>query len=226
MTYKTSDIRRICEAISVSCDEVLEYRPQFEAAAHWFRLDTKGPKRIPPSQLERNLISIAKKARRLLDALGIDDTTAASDGPSQTAIFQALEAAAVNGETEMLRATERVGRLVETLEGLAAASDIERWANEAATETLNTLRMITPAGHQGDAAANNWIAAMIGLYCKITGRDPGTSVGMPTSKNEGEAAGPLIRFLAAAGKPLGLEYSTDAWRARVRLILENSLLPN
>lgn len=226
MSYKESNFRHICEAVSVSYDDILEHRPQFEAAARWYRSDTRNPKRIPPSQLERNLDTIAKKARRLLDALGIHDTTAAGDGPSQAAIFQALDAAAADGETNVLRATERVGRLVDVLEGLAATTDIERWANDAAKKTVNTLRLITPAGHQGDAATNSWIAALIGLYCKITGRDPGTSVGAPESKNKGEAAGPLIRFLAAAGEPLGLNYSTDAWRARIRLILKQSLLSN
>ena len=226
MTYEGSDIRRICAAIDVNYGDVSKYRPHFESAALWFRLDTKSPKRIPPSQLERKLDSIARRARRLLDALGIHETAAACDGPSQTAVFQALEVAAVNGETEVQRATERIGRLVEFIEALAAAGDIERWAKDAAKETVHTRRMITPAGHQGDAAANNWIAAMIGLYCKITGREPGTSVGAPESKNDGEAGGPLLRFLAAAGNPLGLEYSMDAWRARVRLILEQSLLPN
>ncbi len=219
MTYETSDISRISEAIGASTNVVLEHRPQFEAAAIWYRSDIRNPKRIPPSQLERKLGTIAKTARRLLDALGIQDTIAACDGPGQAAIFQALDAAAVDGESEVLRATERIGRLVEILEGLAATTDIERWAKDAAKETVKTLRSITPAGHQGDAATNIWIADMIGLYCKITGRDPGTSVGAPGSKNVGEAAGPLIRFLATAGEPLGLNYSTDAWRARIRLIL-------
>jgi hypothetical protein len=58
----------------------------------------------------------------------------------------------------------------------------------------------------------------MGLYQTITGKEPATSVGAPKRTNEGIAAGPLIRFLRAAGKPLEFEFSEDAWRSRVRTI--------
>jgi hypothetical protein len=58
------------------------------------------------------------------------------------------------------------------------------------------------------------------LYRRITGRKAATSVRAPQRTNEGIAAGPLIRFLQAAGKPLEIELSEDAWRSRVRTILE------
>ena len=45
---------------------------------------------------------------------------------------------------------------------------------------------------------------MMSLYGKITGRKPGTSIISPGRPDEGKAAGPLIRFLAAAGRPLGM----------------------
>ena len=76
------------------------------------------------------------------------------------------------------------------------------------------------AGHTGDDAVNDWIAAMMGLYRRITGKEPATSVGGPERPNEGIAAGPLIRFFQAAGKPLEIEFSEDAWRSRVRTILK------
>ena len=47
---------------------------------------------------------------------------------------------------------------------------------------------------------------MMGLYRRITGREPATSVGAPERPNEGIAAGPLIRFLEAAGKPLKIDF--------------------
>jgi hypothetical protein len=70
------------------------------------------------------------------------------------------------------------------------------------------------------------IAAMLGVYRTITGKEPATSVGAPDRPNEGIAAGPLIRFLQAAGKPLKIEFSEDAWRSRVRTILKGALGQN
>ena len=45
---------------------------------------------------------------------------------------------------------------------------------------------------------------------------------LPERPNEGIAAGPLVRFLEAAGKPLKIEFSEDAWRSRVRTILKGN----
>ena len=81
--------------------------------------------------------------------------------------------------------------------------------------------LTVPKGHQGDAAVNNWIAAMMEIYRKITGAEPATSVGHVDQPNEGIASGPFIRFLQAAGEPLGISYSEDAWRSRVRTILKH-----
>ena len=69
---------------------------------------------------------------------------------------------------------------------------------------------------------NDWIAAMLGLYRTLTGKEPATSVGASNRPNEGIAEGPLIRFLQAAGQPLNIEFSEDAWRSRVRTILRGA----
>jgi hypothetical protein len=61
---------------------------------------------------------------------------------------------------------------------------------------------------------------MMEVYRKITGVEPATSVGHVDQPNEGIASGPFIRFLQSTGEPLGLSYSEDAWRSRVRTILE------
>ena len=78
-------------------------------------------------------------------------------------------------------------------------------------------------GNPGDDAVNDWIAAMMGLYRSITGKEPATSVGGSGRPNEGIAEGPLIRFLATAGKPLDIEFSEDAWRSRIRTALKGAL---
>jgi len=77
-------------------------------------------------------------------------------------------------------------------------------------------------GNSGDDAVNDWIAAMLGIYRALTGKEPATSVGAPTRATEGQATGPLIRFLQAAGQPLNIEFSEDAWRSRVRTILKDA----
>ena len=85
---------------------------------------------------------------------------------------------------------------------------------------------ITISGNPGDDAVNDWIASMLGIYLTITGKEPATSVGAPGRPNKGKAAGPLIRFLQAAGEPLKIEFSDDAWRSRVRTILKGALEQN
>ena len=77
-------------------------------------------------------------------------------------------------------------------------------------------------GNPGDAAVNNWIAAMMDLYREITGKEPRTRG--PDKPNEGIADGPLTRFLQAAAEPLKeIKFSEDTWRSRVRTILKGSL---
>jgi hypothetical protein len=51
-----------------------------------------------------------------------------------------------------------------------------------------------PKEHQGDVALNNWIAAVMSIYKRIMGKEPGTSVAAPGSARRGKADGPLIRF--------------------------------
>ena len=86
--------------------------------------------------------------------------------------------------------------------------------------TRNRLgRLTVPKGHQGSTPPRiSWIAAMMSLYREITGKEPVTSVGGPFGDNAGKARGPLIRFLGAAGKPIGIKYSTDGWRSRIRIV--------
>ena len=111
---------------------------------------------------------------------------------------------------------------MEIIDGVAAAAELGRRANQAAIEVAEVGKLTVRPGNPGDDAVNDWIAAMMGLYRRITGKEPATSVGGPKRPNEGIAAGPLIRFLQAAGKPLEIEFSEDAWRSRVRTILKGT----
>jgi hypothetical protein len=68
---------------------------------------------------------------------------------------------------------------------------------------------------------NIWIADMMPIYKKITGNDPRASV-IASGLDRGKAAGPFIRFLEAASKPLEAEgepLCIESLRDRVRAIL-------
>jgi hypothetical protein len=220
-TYTKANFEQIAVAIGTAVKPVADLEATFEAAALWFRLDRRRPKRPAPSKEHVKLAQVAKGARRLLKSLGISDFENAIDGPGDHEIFRALALAGEPNEDAVLETTRRIGRLVEILEGIAAAGEIEHRADQAATELTAVGKLTVREGNSGDDAVNDWIAAMLGIYRNLTGKEPATSVGAPSRANQGKAAGPLIRFLQAAGQPLNIEFSEDAWRSRVRTILKD-----
>jgi hypothetical protein len=221
-TYTHSDFELIATAIGAALEPVAKLKAQFEAAAIWFRLDQRRPSRSAPSKLREKLTQVAKSARRLLKSLGINDPDEAPDGPGDPDVFKALVLTGEPDEKPVVEATRRIGRLVELIEGIAAAAEFDRRAQKAAAEVAQVGKLTMRSGNTGDDAVNDWIAVMLGIYRTLTGKEPATSVGAPLRSNEGKAAGPLIRFLQAAGKPLNIQFSEDAWRSRVRMILKGA----
>jgi hypothetical protein len=221
-TYTHTNFEQIATAIGIGIKPVANLEAQFEAAALWFRLDKRRPRRTAPSKQREKLTQVAKSARRILNSLGINDPDEAADGPGDAEIFKALILAGEPDENPIVEATRRIGRLVEIVDGIAAAAELEGRAQKAATEVAEVGKLTVQEGNPGDDAVNGWIAAMLGIYRTITGKEPATSVGAPGRPNKGKAAGPLIRFLQAAGKPLKIEFSEDAWRSRVRTILKGA----
>ena len=221
-TYEQSNFEQIATAIGVEVGQIAKHENLFEAAALWYRLDRRRPTRIAPSKLREKLDQIAKSARRLLKSLGVNDPDEAADGPGDAEILAALVLVGEPNEDPVIEATRRIGRLTEIIDGVAAAAELERRAKKAAIEVAEVGKLTVREGNPGDDAVNDWIAAMMGLYRRITGKEPATSVGAPERPNEGIAEGPLIRFLQAAGKPLKIEFSEDAWRSRVRTILKGA----
>jgi hypothetical protein len=224
-TYTKANFEQIAIAIGTAVKPVADLEATFEAAALWFRLDRRRPKRPAPSKEHVKLAQVAKGAHRLLKSLGISDPENAIDGPGDHEIFRAL---ALAGEPNyaVLETTRRIGRLVEILEGVAAAGELERRADQAVTELAAVGKLTVLEGNPGDDAVNDWIAAMLGIYRTLTGKEPATSVGTPMRATEGKAAGPLIRFLQAAGQPLNIDFSEDALRSRVRTILKHATPKN
>jgi len=239
-TYSKDDFERIAAAIGESVANVERHEKHFEAAAMWYRLSrssSKGKrpsrnandkqlgrkskgKRITPFVMHKRLTQIANAARKLLRNLEVTDPVQAPDGPG-IAILEVLASADDGTEDAVIRATARIGRLVELLEAVEAARELERRAHKGAEDVVQIGKLIVPKGHHGEAAVNDWIAAMMSIYKQITGKEPRTSVIAPGRPGRGKAAGPLIRFLAAAGKPLGLNHSAESLRGRVRDILRD-----
>ena len=228
-TYSKEDFERIAAAIGKDTADVVKHEKLFDRGVFWFRLDCGSPfpkpkrsRRTPPSQMRTKMQQIAKSARRLLKDLGVHNTEDAYDGPGNLELLEVLAWAANYDENSVVTATRRIGRLTEILEAIEAANDFEHWGCLAADEVIKFGQLTVPKEHQGDVAVNNWLALMMEAYREITGSEPATSVGAIEQPNEGIASGPFIRFLAAAGQPIGIEYSEDAWRSRVRTIQKQS----
>jgi hypothetical protein len=218
-TYSRKDFERIAAAVSKDVSHVMQHEKSFESAAHWYRQDcraAKAPSRVAPSNMSKIMTQIANAAVKLLRHLEVYDPRQAPDGPGANALLEFLASADDGTEDKVVRATARVGRLVEIFDSIDAARELERRARKGAEDAVRIGELIVPKGHHGDAAVNNWVAALMSIYKRITQKDPRTSVIAPERPGEGKAAGPLIRFLEAAAKPLLIKFSADSWRGRVR----------
>jgi hypothetical protein len=224
-TYEQTNFEQIATAVGMEVRQIAKHENLFEAAALWYRLNRRRPTRIAPSNLRRKLDHVANTARRLLKSLGVNNPDEAVDGPSDLEILNALVLLGEPNPDPVIEATRRIGRLVEIIDCIAAAAEFDRRATKASTEVAEIGKLIVREGNPGDDAVNDWIATMMGLYRMITGKEPATSVGAEGGPNEGIAAGPLIRFLQAAGDALGIKFSEDAWRSRVRTVLKGASHP-
>ena len=220
--YTQHDFEQIAAAIGVDVEEITKHAKLFEAAARWYWLDGNRPDRAAPSSLRRKLDQIAKTGHRLLKSLGVVDLDEAVDGPGDPEIFDALILLKGRDPALVVEAAGRIARLVEIMEAVAAAAELSRRAEEAADVTAEIGKLAVEEGNRGDMAINDWVAAMMSVYRTITGKEPATSVGGANRPDEGIAAGPLIRFFAASGRPLQLEFSEDAWRSRARTVLKGA----
>jgi hypothetical protein len=216
-TYSREDFEQIAAAIRKDVTQVCRHEKRFEAAAMWYRLGQNALKnqRTAPFVMRRRMTQIANDARKLLRHLGVWDPAQAPDGPS-IAVLQVLASTGDVTEDAVVRATARIGRLVEILEAADAVREVEHRAHRGAEDVVRIGRLVVPKGHQGKAAVNDWIASMMSIYKQVTGNDPGFSVVAPGRVGRGKAVGPLIRFLEAAGKPMGIRLSPDSFAGRMK----------
>jgi hypothetical protein len=132
-SYTNANFEQIASAVGIAVKAVEDLEAQFEAAALWFRLDKKRPKRPAPSKQHEKLTRVARTARRFLKSLGIEDPANIADGPGDPEIFKALVVTGEPNEDAVLKATRRIGRLAEIAEGIAAAREFEGRAYQATT---------------------------------------------------------------------------------------------
>src|SRR5262245_38546320 len=212
--YSDDDLRQIAGSIGVCASRIYPHRHLFESAAAWYRADSRAPNPVPPSTIKRRARLIVAASRKLLQHLTARKGYA-EDGPENWQLLQALSWAENGGEDAVIRATGRVARLAEIFEAIEASQLLRSCAEKAAEDAAQSTRSI-PRGRRGEFAENEWIAAMMSLYEKITGRKARTSIIAPGRKERGKASGPLIRFLTAAGAPLSIKRSPESWRGRIR----------
>jgi hypothetical protein len=163
-TYATEDFKRIAAAIEVRVDAVIQYRNQFEAAAVWYRADSRSPERVPPSTIKRQAKLIAHAAKKLLRHLEVYDYRKAPEGPPDLALLEALALAEDGSEADVISATQRVGRLVMIFEGIDATQELERRARAAASDATSISRLTSLRGRRGSYPVNAWIAEMMPIY--------------------------------------------------------------
>jgi hypothetical protein len=96
-----------------------------------------------------------------------------------------------------------------------------QWSTEA---KANAEQQMRPRGkrHTVDLPIRGLIGDLVGIWIEIFDQDIRTSVGAEGSGREGQAGGPMIRFIQACieplGEPLGIQLSDEAIRERIRTI--------
>src|SRR5262249_36283825 len=171
-TYSIDDFEQIASAVRRDVADVFRFQKEFEAAAMWYRLDRNAPKRRTPFVMRRRMTQIVHAARRLLRYLEVEGPSQAPDGQG-TAILQVLASTDDGTEDAVVRATARIGRLVEILEAVDATRELERCASMGAEEVAQIGKLVVPRGHRGQVAENDWIAAVMAICKRITGTQPG-----------------------------------------------------
>ena len=161
-----------------------------------------------PTELQRKLDGIAGPFSALKQ-LGMG-AGGGIDGPADRRLFDVLSFTEGSNDDLVAEASGRIGRLVEVIRAVDAARVLKEFAEKAGLERAGLARLTVSPGNTGDVPLNDWIADLLSIYVKITKKKPGTSVGAPDRDNEGEAGGPLIRFLQTAGLPVN-RWISENW---------------
>lgn len=208
--------------VSVSRKEALAER--LETAANWWHVNSQYQTEPTSKQSADAFGKIEKAAKDLLGALGLPVKPVFKDETAD--MPQALR----YGGLQPYAAKEKWlvtgdGRLREAVRGVYQIRNRAR-----RTRKLNTAKPETPreSRHAGDAALDELFVSLANIYRDIFERRIATSVGSPTSAKEGQAIGPLVRFLCACLTPL-LKDDTptpEAIRERCRRLFKGRHKPD
>lgn len=215
--YSKAVLEKIAKYTPAPLFDVERHGPHLEHAAWCYKNNLSPFKGRTPSELQIKLNQIARAAQRLLRHLGVTDVSEAPDGPGDREILHALTFPKGASEDLIVESTTRVGRLAEILAATEAAGALQRLSSEAVPEVSELAESTVRKGNSGEVATNMWIADLMSIYERITKSRVGTSIAS-SGAHQGEAGGPLIRFLCAAGEPLEMNLTPDALRSRIRQI--------
>jgi len=95
---------------------------------------------------------------------------------------------------------------------------LQAWAKSAGKDAI---RSVNPCGKRntGDKALRFIFRSIVDAWSDILNKQSRMSVGAPGRNNQGQPTGPMLVFVRACLKPLGLELSDEAIRWRVRSAL-------
>jgi hypothetical protein len=129
--------------------------------------------------------------------------------------LELLASAENSSEDAIIRATARIGRLVEVFDAIDAAQLLESGGRSAAEEAKHLSRLMSIKGRRGDYAANVWLAEMMSIYKVLTRKEPRISV-VAGGPKRGRPSGPFLRLLEAASGPVECEGKQPLCLDRVR----------
>ena len=211
---------------TVERQKALEAR--LERAAQTWAVDAQFPTKPTDTELSGSFAAIEAAAGKLLKALQLSPQPDPSDplAPMPAALRFDIHKPARRrkGGFDWDQEADRLGGFPEwTGDGLLAECvrgvyRLRDWARDEAIRIKPKKPTPHTERHGAAAALNELIESLVSIWVEIFEQKTRTSVGAPGTANEGQAIGPLVRFLKTCLKPLLQDSvpSEDAIRSRVR----------
>jgi hypothetical protein len=158
-----------------------------------------------PSETVRQLHAIEAAGRTFLDALGMPEGGNPDDIPTHI-LFALRRIAGRHGAPNAPAAVRDKIQVIQIL---------RQWIAEAKVDAEQKVR---PHAKRNtvNQATRQLLGDLVGIWIGIFDQDIRTSVGAPGRHREGQAGGPMIRFIQACIEPLGLQLSAHAIRERIK----------
>jgi hypothetical protein len=200
---------------------------KMESMAEWYFMSRQGDEKPSPSELAKRFQAIETAARDLLEALRLPKSGDPDEIPQAllVSLRQRAEAtgARIGGFPRHRPMEWRMeggnymdycgsAALRETVEGVKY---LRAWAAEAKGMERERIRP-GDKRNKGNEPMRDLFGELVGIWVEIFGKPVKMSVGAPERKNQGRPAGPMLAFIRACLKPLGIDASDDAIRERIK----------